>query len=88
MLAFRVNPVSANVTWMPVSLYGADNMPVQSRVWVNGATQALNSNSQFVPFWGAYSTTTNAFPDTVGLTQINGASSQFQFQYYAALKEI
>jgi hypothetical protein len=88
MLALQVNPVSANVTWMPVSLYGADPMPAQSRVWLNGATSAMNSQSQFVPFWGAYSTTTAGLPDTVGLTQINGASSQFQYQYYAALKEV
>jgi hypothetical protein len=91
MMALMVRPVSANVTWMPVSLYGADNMPVQSRVMQGNAgaasMNALASNSQFVPFWGAYSTTTGALPDTVGITQINGASSQFQFQYYANIRE-
>lgn len=92
MVALMVNPVSANVTWMPVSLYGADLMPVQSRIMRGNAGAAsmvaLSSNSQFVPFWGAYSTTTNAMPGSVGITQVNGASSQFQFQYYGALKEI
>lgn len=88
MLALQCNPVSANITWMPVSLYGADNMPEQSRVWSNGGTSAMDSKSQFVPFWGAYTTTSNALPASVALNQINGASSQFQFQYYAALREV
>lgn len=88
VLALQVNPVSANATWMAVSLYGGDTISSQSRVWNNGTTQALRSNSQFIPFWGAYSTTSAGLPNTVGLTQINGASSQFQLQYYAALREI
>jgi hypothetical protein len=92
MMALMVKPVSANVTWMPVSLYGADNMPVQSRIMVGAAgaatMQALTSTVQFVPFWGAYTATTSDLPNSVGISQIGGASSQSQFQYYGNLREI
>ena len=88
MLAFMNNPGSAQTNSWPVTLYGADNMPQASRIWSNAATSAMNNTHQFVPFWGLYSTTTNAMPASIALSQVNGGSSQSNFQYYAALKEI
>ena len=88
MAALMVSPVSANVTWMPVSLYGADNMPAQSKVWSNGATAQTNATYNFVPFWGVYSATTNAMPNSLNQAAVNGGNSASQFQFYGNLKEI
>lgn len=85
-MAFAVAPVSANITWMPASLYGADVMPNLSRILRNNTTAA--TGEQVFPWWGVYSTTTGGMPNSIGLTQINGGNSASLADFYAVLKEI
>lgn len=87
-LAFMVRPNAADVSNMPVSLYGADPIPVVSRMFSNNATSAMNATYQMVPFYGAYSTTTASMPGTVALSQINGGSSVSAVEYWAALRQV
>lgn len=86
MMAFEVQPVSANATWMSAVLYGADNMPPLSRVLRGGTT--ATTGEQVLPWWGLYSTTTNGMPNSVGLTQINGGNSASLIDYYCIIKEL
>jgi hypothetical protein len=88
-LGFMVRPVSANITWMPASIYGADNMPAISRVLLANTTAATGSTgtAAVVPFWGVYSTTTAALPGTIGIAQINGGNSASLVDLYAVIRE-
>jgi hypothetical protein len=87
-LAFMVRPVSANQTWMAASMYGADNMPVLSRVLSNNTTGATNASKLIFPFWGGYTTTTAALPNAVANVDIQGGQSSQVVDLYAILKEI
>jgi hypothetical protein len=88
VLGFMVEPVSANQTWMPVSMYGADNMPALSRILSANTTGATNDTKLIFPFWGRYSTTTGVMPNAVGLADIQGGNSSQVVDLYAVLKEI
>lgn len=88
VLGFAVAPVSANVTWMSAALWGGDNFPAISRFLVGNTTSATNNASHILPFWGVYSTTSNAMPGSIGVTQINGGNSASLVDAYAILKEI
>lgn len=88
VLAFMVRPNAADVSNMPVTLYGADNMPAVTKKMVGGATAAIAASEQIVPWWGAFSTTTAAMPGSIGVTQINGGSSVSQLEIYAVLREL
>lgn len=69
--------------------YGADNMPAfigyQS---AQSVTAGTNNTLHFFPFWGVYSATSGAFPNTVGATQVNGGRSADLAELYIILKEI
>lgn len=88
MFAFLCDPVSANVTWMPMTLWGADPMPVISRILTNNTTTATGNTgvSAFIPWWGVYSATTNAMPGSVALSQVNGGNSGSLPDIYAVLR--
>ena len=85
-VAFAVAPVSANITWMPMSLYGADNFPALSRIYSNNTTGATGAN--VFPWWGVYTTTTNAMPNSIATNHVAGANSASLADIYAILIEI
>ena len=86
IMAFACNPVSANATWMAASLYGADNMPALSRI-LRGDTTAATGEA-ILPWWGVYSTTTNAMPNSIGPSQVLGGNSASLVDYYCIIKEM
>jgi hypothetical protein len=88
VLALSVSATTHNATFCNVPIYGADNMPSLSGYLVGGTSVATNATNQILPFWGVYSATTAGFPDTVGLTQINGGNSASLLDAYAIIKEI
>lgn len=88
VLAFEVQPVSANATWMSLQLWGGDAFPAISRFLVGNTTSATNNTSNLLPWYGAYSTTTGSLPDSVAQSQINGGDSRWLIDGYAILKGI
>jgi hypothetical protein len=79
---------SNNATYANVNVYGADPIPAFSGYLSNGSHVATNSQSQIFPFWGGYSATTGAFPNSVADTQINGNVSQSMRDIYYVIKQI
>ena len=88
VLATSLSASSHNATYCNMLLYGADNMPAFAGFIVNGTTSAANATSNVFPFWGVYSTTTNGFPGTVAMTQIQGGSSASLLDPYCIIKEV
>lgn len=88
--AFACDPVSANATWMAASVYGADPVPVISRILTNNTTAATGNTgvSAMIPFWGFYSTTTNGLPSAIALSEVNGGNSASLVDLWAVIKAI
>jgi hypothetical protein len=88
VLGLLISNVSNDATWANVGLYGGDNQPAFSGGLSYGTSSATTSNSQILPFWGGYNTTTGAFPASIAQTQVNGELSASLYDVYAIIKEI
>jgi hypothetical protein len=89
VLAVHVSNAANNISNNPLTWWGAENMPVISGGFMGGVTQATSTNgsNNILPFWGVYSTTTNAFPATVAHTQVYGGNSASLYDLYGIIKE-
>ena len=88
IVAFEFQPVSANATWASLQLWGGDAFPAISRFLIGNTTSATNNTSNLLPWFGAYSTTTGALPDTIAQSQVNGGDSRWLVDGYVILKGI
>jgi hypothetical protein len=83
-----IQNVSNNANWANVGFYGGDNIPAFSGYLVGNTTSNTNAQSQILPFWGCYTNTTTGFPNSIGLTDINGNNSASVRDVYCIIKQI
>jgi hypothetical protein len=87
-MGLLISNVSDNAAWANMILFGGDTFGAHSGFLGYGTSSAIGSASNFVPFWGAYNTTTADFPGGIGLSQVAGGMYVSAKPYYFMIKQV
>lgn len=79
---------SGGSTKQNVAVYGADNLPNLVGILSAGTSANTTNTPQIFPWWGLYSTTTGAFPNSVAISQVAGGNSGSCVEFWAVIKAI
>jgi hypothetical protein len=83
-----ISNVSNNASWADIRLFGGDTFGAFSGFLGYGTSSATGTNSNLLPFWGGYATTTASLPSGVALSHINGEVNASLWPYYFMVKQV